>query len=315
MRYQPVIVLLALLFASFAYGEEALTSRYYNGIGVTVDTVKNDKEYHCWDEKQGAVRWFRVDHDSGVRVVNVRKDSPAEAAGLHCGDIITAVDDRSVVEETEVIELITKAPANTAFRLTLWRPVVPAHLPVTDSKTVHEVHLAHEERFVRSAVLDRIVYKRPDENKLTASEWWSTGGIVKRAVSSESYFELTDDRVRYTCIVRNSGPQVLQHVRAPFFSAMGFPEAPFVLKPTTTMSFIFSAEIAEAGIPVSAEVPLQFSDEWMEESAKRLRERNKDLVFVEDGRWYIWQGAAAHCWMPEAYRRKLRAMLRDAPKQ
>jgi hypothetical protein len=48
--------------------------------------------------------YFKVEPKSGVLILEVREDSPAEKAGLKAGDVITKVDKETVADPQELIE-------------------------------------------------------------------------------------------------------------------------------------------------------------------------------------------------------------------
>jgi serine protease Do len=57
----------------------------------------------------------------GVRVRDVRRESPAERAGLHAGDVITSFDGRSVSSDAELRWLASTAGAGRVVPIGIWR--------------------------------------------------------------------------------------------------------------------------------------------------------------------------------------------------
>ena len=80
------------------------TSGQFSGVGMTV-----------------------VEHPRGLRVAGVFKDSPAERAGIKPGDLIIAVNGKSIAgESSDVATARIKGKAGTYVRLTVKRPGKPA---------------------------------------------------------------------------------------------------------------------------------------------------------------------------------------------
>lgn len=88
------------------------TNGYLTGIGIVVQTI---------DEK--------------VRVIYPMVGGPAEAAGLQVGDVITAIDGKSVTATNAAIELI-KGPEKTKVELTVQRGVDQSTSIVVQRKLV-----------------------------------------------------------------------------------------------------------------------------------------------------------------------------------
>ncbi|MEO5366589.1 MAG: PDZ domain-containing protein [Magnetococcus sp. WYHC-3] len=76
---------------------------------------------------------------AGVRVGELFKDSPADRAGLHKGDVIVAVNDVPVVSSGHFRHLVRAAEAGSTVRLTLHRTGQELVLPVVlDDAADHE---------------------------------------------------------------------------------------------------------------------------------------------------------------------------------
>ena len=50
--------------------------------------------------------YFKVNKDDGVLITQVTEDSPAEAAGLKAGDVITRIDDEKISSHENLIETL-----------------------------------------------------------------------------------------------------------------------------------------------------------------------------------------------------------------
>ena len=75
------------------------------------------------DAKAGwlGVRLAKLDEGSGVRIGLVMADTPAEAAGILEGDIITHWDDRPVDSPAQLSALVGRTPVSTVVKVRLFR--------------------------------------------------------------------------------------------------------------------------------------------------------------------------------------------------
>jgi serine protease Do len=79
---------------------------------------------------------------SGALVSEVVADSPAEAAGLHSGDVIVAVNGQTVDDPHELARLVAQMPAGTDAELSLWRNGEKMSLDVMTGKMPPREQLA-----------------------------------------------------------------------------------------------------------------------------------------------------------------------------
>jgi S1-C subfamily serine protease len=83
------------------------------------------------------VRYFNLEHNTGVQVINVAPKSPAHAAGLQEGDVIISIDGRQISSVDDIHRMLTKDAIGKAMQLVLLRDwttkleksVVPAEMP------------------------------------------------------------------------------------------------------------------------------------------------------------------------------------------
>ena len=68
---------------------------------------------------------------TGITIIQIVSHSPAEAAGLQVGDIITAVDAAPVVDGRKLQRLVFESPPGRTFQLTVQREGRQFTLPVT----------------------------------------------------------------------------------------------------------------------------------------------------------------------------------------
>ena len=75
----------------------------------------------------------------GVIVTRVRPESPAQAAGLRAGDVITAIDDKPIQRHQELVNLEGLLPVGKPVTLSLQREGKPLKLKATLSPRVTEL--------------------------------------------------------------------------------------------------------------------------------------------------------------------------------
>jgi S1-C subfamily serine protease len=66
-------------------------------------------------------RFSGIDQEAGVRVLNVLKDGPAEAAGIQSGDLLIAIDDAPVLGIDDLLRLLNHERVDQSVRVSLLR--------------------------------------------------------------------------------------------------------------------------------------------------------------------------------------------------
>lgn len=67
------------------------------------------------------VRYFQLDHDSGVQVIDVSKDSPASRAGLQAGDVVISLGGKAVDSIDDIHRRLSRESIGKRMDLTLLR--------------------------------------------------------------------------------------------------------------------------------------------------------------------------------------------------
>lgn len=74
--------------------------------------------------------YFGIPDGEGVLVTEIEKDSPAEKAGLKAGDVIIAVDGKTVAESQDLVDLIGDKEEGDKVTIAYYRRGTKAELPV-----------------------------------------------------------------------------------------------------------------------------------------------------------------------------------------
>ena len=70
---------------------------------------------------QMVASWYNLSVNTGALVTDVTSGSPAEAAGLEPGDVITAIDGKEVASAGELVQLINSYQIGQEIEITFWR--------------------------------------------------------------------------------------------------------------------------------------------------------------------------------------------------
>ncbi len=162
---------------------------------------------------------FGVAPQSGVLVADVIKDSPAEAAGLKAGDIITEFGDKPVREVPDLQKRVAAIPPGQRMSLTVIREKKPTRL------TLKIGEMPGEETMMAAAPSDEgwgltvtaLTPELAERQQLTA-----TRGVVVTAVTPESAGDRAGIR---------PGDAILEVSRQPVADVEGFRKALAAAKP------------------------------------------------------------------------------------
>jgi len=95
---------------------------------------------------------FRLEGNKGALITEVERETPAEKAGLRSGDLITAVNDKSVNSATDVRNRIGLLRIGERVKLTIIRKGRTRHLYATIADT-HRVEGGNVSRYFEGAIL------------------------------------------------------------------------------------------------------------------------------------------------------------------
>jgi|GraSoiStandDraft_41_1057321.scaffolds.fasta_scaffold105780_3 serine protease Do len=110
---KPLVVLLALLLL-VPVGPSDATSKAWGWLGVRIRDL-SEQEVEEISQKHGLREGF------GVVIVEVMKETPAEASGLKNGDLVVAFRERPVVDTRTLQRLVASTSAGETVPLTVLR--------------------------------------------------------------------------------------------------------------------------------------------------------------------------------------------------
>ena len=87
---------------------------------------------------------------SGAAVQSVTADSPAEAAGLQAGDVVTAVNGTQITGSSELVSLVSAAQVGDTLSMTVYRQGTTLQIAVTVGEQIQSA-LADEQQTTQSA--------------------------------------------------------------------------------------------------------------------------------------------------------------------
>jgi len=112
MGFKAIVAILLLLGPSVAHADAATP---WGWLGVRIRDL-SEQEGNDISKRHGIREGF------GVLIVEVIKETPAEASGLRNGDVVVGFRDRPVVDTRMLQRLISRAGVGETVALTLLRP-------------------------------------------------------------------------------------------------------------------------------------------------------------------------------------------------
>ncbi len=91
--------------------------------------------------------YFKVEKNSGVLISEVKEDSPAEAAGLKAGDVITKIDDEKISNPEDIFDALENYAAGDKVAVEYIRKGAATKVEVElEEDGFHEFHIGPENR-------------------------------------------------------------------------------------------------------------------------------------------------------------------------
>lgn len=203
MRY-TLFILFSLLVTNFAQAETPLTPRYAQVIGVELGSMLSGfvNTYDCTDATNSSRRYKRADRIRGVFVKGVRAKSPAEKAGMQCGDVIVEVNGTGVIDAEAMRKIVTPLPLDSDVRIKLLRPIAGL---MDDDARILVTYTDPMEVTMRTMTLDNVAElakRRPLRTRELIDEDY---GPLVNLLTTSTFAERSPGLIEYTCTFVHNG--------------------------------------------------------------------------------------------------------------
>ncbi|MDP6969487.1 MAG: DegQ family serine endoprotease [Gammaproteobacteria bacterium] len=145
---------------------------------------------HIQEVSQDLAESFGLDKAIGALIAEVVEDSPAEAAGLQAGDIITHVDGREVIKSGHVVHHIGALLPGQEVDLTLVRDGVSQQLEVTIGSLADAEAQAEQRAKTKDVYVERLGLTVLPLDEDQANDLRLSFGVVISAVDEDTALEL-----------------------------------------------------------------------------------------------------------------------------
>lgn len=283
---------------------EPLTPRFMRIVGVQFQGAPWLLRFSCSDDKNALV-YKSEGLQRGLIVSRTIDDSPAQEAGIHCGDLIIAADGRDVAEYKDLRSIIDSDPDGTSVRLTIARPVP---VSINSNGVVFVRYIERRELDLSTIMRDRIavLQKQPAlEQMLSINDEFGKKFLLR---STTSFTERPNGMMEYSCSFSHEGEQEIVLLESAYFAALGSTELLPAVRRGETKTYTFTASIEQAGIPVRTSIPIQvdrhlYIGKVQEYIQKTERASGRNDEGDDSGDWHSWVPFTAECWVPESVAR------------
>lgn len=172
-------------------------------------------------------------------------NSPAEKAGLACGDGIVAVDGKTVRSTEHLQDMVANRPVGAPLVLVISKPSVTF---VDDMAVRHYLYTDSKEVVVSSTIPhDQVL---PILNKKTINKLEDKTGFGPYFLLEveSTVTELTPEILKYSCVLKNKGEQKRVYLESGLFGFFGTKEQFLILEPGQSHSLVTYGNVAEDGI-------------------------------------------------------------------
>lgn len=299
-------LLLTLAGATSVRVDEApLTPRFMRMIGVHLQSAVASPRFLC-GERKPTVIYESTDSQRGLTVSSTIDGSPAQEAGLHCGDLIIAANGQAIDNLLQLRAAIDSDRGAMSIRLTMARPV-----PVSvNSNGLVSVRYGERREFDLALFMhDRIAMlkdKGKPEHVLAFDDEY---GKKFRLRVTSSFVERANDMMEYSCSFIHEGEQETVLLESPYFSALGSTEFLPVVRRGETKTYTLTSSI-ERGIPVRTSIPIEADRHvYIGKVHEYNKETNRGASLNEEGDasgdWHSWIPFTIECWVPESVARAI----------
>lgn len=301
-------MLLVVASATAAHAtEEPLTPRYMRAVGVQLNGASWLFTSFTCGEGKNALVYRREESQRGLIVHRTIGDSPAEKSGIHCGDMIVAVNNHVVPDYTTLRSIMDSEPVGTPVRLTIARPVP---VSVNSNGVVFVRYAERRELDLNTIEYDRIaaLQRQPSRDEVLDINDEFGKKFLLRATSMFS--ERPNGMIEYSCSFSHEGEQDMVLLESAYFVAFGSKELLPRVRKGETKTFIFSASIEHDGIPVRTSIRTTVDRHLYIKKAQDYMKKFGGAISRNDegdksGDWHTWVPFTAECWVPESLARAI----------
>ncbi len=319
MRFCALLYALLTMYALSAHAQtdSPLSPRYTKGIGVKhhsfglVEIMANGS-FPCTDIDRRVHTYTLDAKKADPRIVflpvnEFMKDSPAQKAGLACGDSIFAVNGRDV---TSVEELRRAINTGSESQVTL-NVMRPDEIETTDRGRIHIKTWREVEVRTDTMQIDWVAEMSKQGPQAERSVVYNDGVGPFMSFGTESYFhEATPGNIVYRCALRYLGESSEIHIESLYFHLLGEDDERLQIPNRTMKVFEYTAKVEDEGLPTRVDIPIYVARQiHMKKNTEAVEKYGRTQVIGTGKRndWYSWQRETIHCFFPEALSRKIEA--------
>ena len=297
--------------------EERLAPRHVQIIGVElggIGSITSDK-YECLDRATNTIhRYRRIDRLFAAAVVSVRPGSPAESAGIRCGDMIVSANEQEVSGAAMLQAVISLLPENSEVKIGLRSPIPgetgeEAYIQVTLSETTVLT--------LKTVTLDRVAEQQKNLPMRTRELVDDQYGPLVNFVATSTFVEKTPGRIQYTCMLSHRGEQKVMPIESPILFMLGIQDAVVNMDRLVDRTISLEGDVAAQGIPTLTYLPLYVARAIDDKQvAPFIRSRRNATVGVlrdlvpATGDMYYWHLTQVRCYLPELLSQRIAAKIK-----
>lgn len=307
-----LFILYTLLVTNCALADTPLTPRYVQVVGAELGSLLSSfvNTYDCTDATNSSRRYKRKEFLRGVFVRWVRTNSPAEKAGIQCGDVIVEANGTAVLDARALQKIVHPLPLDSEVRLKLLRP---ASGPLDDDARILVTYGDPVEITIKTVTLDNVAElakKRPVRTRELIDEDY---GPLVNLLTATTFAEQTPGLIEYTCSFVHNGEQAVLPIESPLFFLLGITDATD-LKRSEKRTINLRGNVEREGIPTLTNIPVFIarrigtSDEEMNSFLSSVDRSTIGVIRGLDSpekNWYSWKRTEIRCYLPEALSRKV----------
>ncbi len=302
-----VFALAGAPYDAHAASDGPLKPRYRQVIGAQLDPFGWLKSYWCPDETGFVRKYTRDAYTLGAFISSTRGKSPAEAAGLRCGDVVVGIDDARITEAREMQAAVAAAKGGRVM-LTYVRPIVSD----IEQEGSRLVTMTRERTVAISTfILDEVAELAALPPIQSGQQFFDTYGPAFDLVTETRFTESAPGVIHYECSLTHRGTQEVVPVASLDLALWGGFDAAPEVRIGDNVLFRLDAPVAGYGIPKLMTFKVRAARRIYQDHYAEYVARYKSHTLVIRGleshetNWYSWVDVAARCYVPERTAREI----------